>query len=119
MPSWGLLATLGMRPETHFCLIAAVLGATALATFPHLLQSAEPPRSVSSPKSLPLRLPNPGLIALGVVALCPMMGEGAMADWSAVYLKQTMGTSEGLAAVGYGAFSIAIYKNVTFTFIKR
>ena len=31
-----------------------------------------------------------------------------MADWSAVYLKQTMGTSEGLAAVGYGAFSIAM-----------
>jgi len=40
-----------------------------------------------------------GLLALGVVALCTMMGEGAMADWSAVYLKQTMGTSEGLAAV--------------------
>jgi predicted MFS family arabinose efflux permease len=103
----GLLATLRMRPETHFCLIAAVLGVTVLATFPHLLRFAEP-RIVSSKKSLTFRLPDRGLIALGVVALCTMMGEGAMADWSAVYLKQTMGTSEGLAAVGYGAFSIAM-----------
>jgi MFS family permease len=94
----GLLATLRMRPETHFCLIAAVLGVTVLATFPHLLRFAEP-RIVSSKKSLTFRLPDRGLIALGVVALCTMMGEGAMADWSAVYLKQTMGTSEGLAAV--------------------
>jgi fucose permease len=36
------------------------------------------------------------------------MGESAMADWSAVFLKQTMGTPEGIAAVGYGAFSIAM-----------
>jgi hypothetical protein len=33
----GFLASLGMRPEIQFCLIAVVLGVTALATFPHLL----------------------------------------------------------------------------------
>jgi predicted MFS family arabinose efflux permease len=104
----GLLATLGMRPETHFCLMAAVLGCTALATFPHLLPFAELPGSVSPKKKLPFRLPNPGLLVLGVVALCAMMGEGSMADWCAVYLQRTLGTSEGFAAVGYGAFSIAM-----------
>jgi hypothetical protein len=36
-----------------------------------------------------------------------MVGEGAMADWSAVYLKQTVETSEALAAAGYAAFSIS------------
>jgi fucose permease len=104
----GFLATLGMRPETHFCLMAVVLGCTALATFPHLLPFAELPGSVSSKEKSPFRLPNPGLLALGVVALCAMMGEGSMADWSAVYLQRSVGTSEGLAAVGYGAFSIAM-----------
>jgi MFS family permease len=104
----GLLATLGMSPRTHLCLIAVVLGLTALATFPHLLRFAELPASVPSKKRSPFPLPSRALLALGVVALCSMMGEGAVADWSAVYLKRTMGTGEGLAAAGYAAFSIAM-----------
>jgi MFS family permease len=37
-----------------------------------------------------------------------MMGEGAMADWSAIYLRKIISTTEGLAAAGYAAFSIAM-----------
>jgi len=48
------------------------------------------------------------LVALGAVAFCIMMGEGAMADWSAVYLRQTTGASEALAAAGYAVFSVAM-----------
>lgn len=54
------------------------------------------------------QMPSRHLAALGVVALCIMMGEGAMADWTAVYLRRIVGTSEGLAATGYAAFSIAM-----------
>ena len=31
-----------------------------------------------------------------------------MADWSAVYLRSVMRTTEGLAAAGYAGFSIAM-----------
>ena len=31
-----------------------------------------------------------------------------MADWTAVFLRRNVGTSEGLAAAGYAAFSIAM-----------
>ena len=54
------------------------------------------------------RLPTGGLLALGAVALCVMMGEGAMADWSAVYLRSVLSTNESFAAAGYAAFSIAM-----------
>ena len=31
-----------------------------------------------------------------------------MADWSAVYLNRTLGTTPGLAAIGYSAFALAM-----------
>ena len=34
------------------------------------------------------------------------MAEGAIADWSAVYLKNVLSTGPGLAAAGYAAFSL-------------
>jgi predicted MFS family arabinose efflux permease len=46
------------------------------------------------------------LVFYGVVVLCTLVGEGAAADWSAVYLRDDLGTSEGVAAYGYAAFAI-------------
>ena len=45
---------------------------------------------------------------VGVVAFCSSLGEGAMADWSAVYLRDIVQTSQGTAALGYAAFSTAM-----------
>jgi fucose permease len=46
------------------------------------------------------------LLLLGVLALCALVGEGAAADWSAVYLHDTLGSTAGFAASGYAAFSV-------------
>jgi MFS family permease len=43
-----------------------------------------------------------------VIALFCLMIEGAMADWSAVYLTDMLRTSPALAAAGYAAFSTAM-----------
>lgn len=45
------------------------------------------------------------VLALGVLAVCGMVGEGAAGDWSAVYLKDNLGTNAGVAAFGFAAFS--------------
>jgi fucose permease len=45
------------------------------------------------------------VVALGVLAICGMVGEGAAGDWSAVYLQDNLGTSAGFAALGFAAFS--------------
>lgn len=37
-----------------------------------------------------------------------MMGEGAIADWGAVYLRNVRLTTESIAATGYAAFSVAM-----------
>ncbi|MDB4893212.1 MAG: permease of the major facilitator superfamily [Gemmatimonadetes bacterium] len=46
------------------------------------------------------------LIALGVLAFCVLFGEGAMMNWSAVYLRNVIGTGPGLAAAGFASFSL-------------
>ncbi|MGH3265117.1 MAG: MFS transporter, partial [Trebonia sp.] len=45
------------------------------------------------------------VLALGVLGVCGLVGEGAAGDWSAVYLTDNLGTSAGLAALGFAAFS--------------
>lgn len=48
------------------------------------------------------------VFALGVLGICGLVGEGAAGDWSAVYLRDSLGTSAGLAAVAFAAFSVTM-----------
>jgi fucose permease len=48
------------------------------------------------------------VLALAVLGVCGLVGEGSAGDWSAVYLKDNLGTSAGLAAVGFSAFSVTM-----------
>jgi predicted MFS family arabinose efflux permease len=48
------------------------------------------------------------VLFLGALAFCCLVGEGAAADWSAVYLRDNLHTSAGFAATAYAAFSIAM-----------
>ncbi|MGC9669651.1 MFS transporter [Planosporangium sp. 12N6] len=48
------------------------------------------------------------LVFLGVLAMFALVGEGAAADWSAVYLRDNLHSSAGFAAYAYAAFSIAM-----------
>jgi len=103
----GLIAAQGFSPLAHLSFAALLAMAGTFVIIPRLLQGekhSEPKEKKARKFSLPPRR----LLALGVVALCVMAGEGAMADWSAVYLRSQLQTSEGLAAVGYAAFSICM-----------
>jgi MFS family permease len=46
------------------------------------------------------------IAALGLLALCCLLAEGAAGSWSAVYLRDNLGTSAAFAALGYAAFSV-------------
>jgi fucose permease len=45
------------------------------------------------------------VLALAVLGICGLVCEGSAGDWSAVYLRDNLGTSAGLAAFGFAAFS--------------
>ncbi|MGH3171049.1 MAG: MFS transporter, partial [Trebonia sp.] len=48
------------------------------------------------------------LIALSVMAFASFLCEGAVNDWSAVYLHSSLGAPAGLAAIGYTCFAVAM-----------
>lgn len=45
---------------------------------------------------------------LGVLAFFGLVGEGAMADWSAIYVRTSLSASVATAAMGFGVFSCAM-----------
>lgn len=100
------MAYWGIGPAPHFLLAAAVFALFVLLAASRLLPvSAETQPEAGGPV---FRLPPRVLWPLGAVAFCSSIGEGAMADWSAVYLKSIVGTTDSLAAFGFAAFSITM-----------
>lgn len=53
-------------------------------------------------------LPRGPLFLVGIVALSAGLGEGAMADWSAVFLHDVVGTDQSRAALGYAVYSVTM-----------
>ena len=53
-------------------------------------------------------LPKGPLVAVGLIAFCTSMGEGAMVDWSALLLIETTQVTPARAALGYTVFSVAM-----------
>jgi MFS family permease len=48
------------------------------------------------------------LIALSAIGFCIFLSEGAIADWTGVYLKQVIHTTDGFAPIGYAVFSTSM-----------
>jgi fucose permease len=49
-------------------------------------------------------LPSQVLLGLGILFLCVMFSEGAIADWSAIYFREYLGVSAGLDTFGFVMF---------------
>ncbi|HKG24197.1 MAG TPA: MFS transporter [Thermomicrobiales bacterium] len=92
----------GVGTVTHLTFAGLVLGIAAFVATRWLLPDEGTRDGAHGPI---FARPSGPLIALGVVAFCVLLGEGAMADWSAVYLRNSLGTSAVYAAAGYAVFS--------------
>jgi MFS family permease len=55
-----------------------------------------------------LTLPRGPLIGLAVIAFCIMMGEGAVYDWSAIYLDDTLQANAFYSGLGLAGFSMTM-----------
>lgn len=75
-----------------------------IARSPLLKIEVEQDESEGSIFQLPPRI----LWPLGAVAFAAAVSEGAMGDWSGIYLRDIVGTNESTAALGFAAFSLAM-----------
>jgi predicted MFS family arabinose efflux permease len=103
----AVIAGSGVAVLAHFAAVGLLFGLATFATFAHLLATRLEPEAGQPSLSLSWR-PRPLTLALGVVAICVMVGEGAVADWSAIYLRRNLLANESLAAAGYAAFSVSM-----------
>ena len=102
--AWSALAPAGVTPTQHLLGATAVLGALALAATPFMLRQHR-----SAPAGgAGLSLPRGPLLLLGVMAGLGLVGEGAMYDWSVLYLRQELGAPTSIASMGYASFSGAM-----------
>ena len=105
--SGGLLSAWGVGLVPHLGSVA-VLSALAFVFASRTLLPAGEDRGAEDDERPTFVRPNRALAGLGFIAFCVLLGEGAMADWSAVYLGGTLGTGPGLAAAGYAVFSLTM-----------
>jgi MFS family permease len=101
----GLAASLEVGPLPHFSAVAALSAIAFAVAYGALL----PSRADASEEGAPaFARPTRALFGLGIISFCVLLGEGAMGDWSAVYLDETLSTGPGFAAAGYAAFSLSM-----------
>ncbi|MFG2432241.1 MFS transporter [Streptomyces sp. NPDC048590] len=98
-------AHIGTDARLHHTVMALVLTALGLIACRDVLdlrsaQDEEPPPRFALP-------PRSALI-IGAVGFCAVFAEGASLDWSAVYLKDVLGGSAGLAAASTTAFALTM-----------
>ncbi|WP_405878370.1 MFS transporter [Streptomyces sp. NBC_01136] len=100
-----LAAHMGSDARLHHALAAAtltLLGVVACRWVLDLQPTEDeepPPRFALPPRSA---------LLIGTVGFCAVFAEGASLDWSAVYLKDELGTSAGLAAASTTGFMLTM-----------
>lgn len=102
----GLLIAADVDVRVTLC-VAAVIGVIAAAGLrtsflvePDLTPSQPGPRA---------RIPwTPRVLLLGMLAFALLLGEGVAYDWSTVHLRDSIGSTETVAALAYGAFSLTM-----------
>ena len=53
-------------------------------------------------------LPARGVVLIGVLCFLAMTTEGAIGDWSGIYLREDLGSSSAAAATGFAGFSLGM-----------
>jgi fucose permease len=95
----------GLAPLTHLVLVAAVL-ALSIASSARWMLPREATAFADGDGGF--RLPRGALAILGLLAALGLIAEGAIYDWSVLYLQQELGSPQQQAALAYASFSAAM-----------
>jgi MFS family permease len=110
----ALAAATGMSVKVNFSIVGALvlaLGLVASSAFSKTPAKSAPGSSSSDVR--PVRSPRRPKLSWSLVGLCTIafgcfLSDGAVNNWSAVYLHSSLKAGAGLAAVAYTAFSCAM-----------
>ncbi|WP_327237574.1 MFS transporter [Streptomyces sp. NBC_01317] len=98
-------AHLGTDARLHHLIAALVLTALGLLACQRVLDLRSAPDEEPPPH---FALPPRSALLIGAVGFCAVFAEGASLDWSAVYLRDVLDTSAGVAAASTTAFALTM-----------
>ena len=98
----ALLAA-GVAPVTHLACVSVLAAVTIAVACQNML-----PPQVAAGGHGHFRLPRGTLLVLGVMAALGLIAEGAIYDWSVLYLHKELGSPQEQAALAYASFSAAM-----------
>ena len=105
----GAVIALHVAPPVHVMVAAGLILLLTFALQPTLAQIPSSSQSESGEKTgSSFVRPNRDLLLMILIGLALAMGEGAAFDWSAVYLRETLGASSQVAALGFASFSLTM-----------
>jgi len=98
----GLVLAFEVNPLLHALLISGLMFIITALVYRHFL-----PKNVdTTAKKTKFVLPRGPVLALGILAFMVLLAEGAITDWSSVYITKVLQTGPGIAALGYASFSL-------------
>ncbi len=94
----------GSPPWFHAGAVCVLFVGAAFWIRPQLLETRE-----TANQSFPIAIPQGRLVLLGLICLLTMLGEGAIADWSGVFLHERFGLTKAGSTAGYTAFFLLMF----------
>jgi len=100
----ALAVALGVEPRIEAVIASALLWLAAIGITARLGSASAHSEHGSSGFALPSR----GVLLIGALCFLVMVTEGAMGDWSGIYLKHDLGAGASAAATGFAGFSLGM-----------
>ena len=101
------LATLffGLGIQSGWQIVLVALGVSTVIIFnhKHLLAHTTILHTRSG-----LKMPSLSILGISFICMVIFMAEGCVADWSAIYLKESLHGAKEIIGLGYGGFAIAM-----------
>ena len=97
----ALCTTVGLDPRVTVAVASALLLTALLASVRRIGHGS----AAEGDETPAFTLPSRGVVLLAVLCFLIMTTEGAMADWSGLYLRQDLAASAALAALAYSFFT--------------
>jgi predicted MFS family arabinose efflux permease len=101
---FGLLLLLRLTPFVAACSIALFVIIITIACYKNFLDHPSSEHSAS----FSFRFPKRTVLLLGIFCFIVFLAEGALLDWSALFLRNSRNFSVSMSGVGYAVFSVSM-----------